>query len=95
MARRFIHDVSFNLEIDPTAWHSYQLDLRGGGVRYSLDGHDIFQTALAPAGPLGLVIWIDNQYAAFPPNGRLGYGLEVNPQPAWLEVGDLLVESSP
>jgi hypothetical protein len=48
------------------------------------------KTPTAPRGPLGLVLWIDNQYAAFPPNGRLGYGMLANPEPAWLEIRDIV-----
>jgi hypothetical protein len=35
------------------------------------------------------VIWIDNQYAALPPTGRLSFGALPNPQPAWIEISDL------
>ena len=45
---------------------------------------------LAPKGPLGLVIWLDNQYAAWQPDGRLRYGtLEAGP--AWIEIRDLRI----
>jgi hypothetical protein len=44
---------------------------------------------VSPHSPLGLVIWIDNQYAAFTPEGRLGFGALENPEPAWLEITDI------
>ena len=43
---------------------------------------------IAPHGRLSLVIWIDNQYAALPPVGRLRYGTLPNPAPAWMEIRD-------
>jgi hypothetical protein len=46
---------------------------------------------VSPRPPLGLVIWIDNQYAAFTPNGRIGFGVLENPEPAWLELKEIEV----
>jgi hypothetical protein len=47
-----------------------------------------------PRGRLGLVIWIDNQYASLPPDGHVGYGTLANDQPAWLELEDLNLGSA-
>jgi hypothetical protein len=54
-----------------------------------MDDMDILQTDISPSGPLSLVIWIDNQYAALPPNARLRYGTLPNPEPAWMEIKEL------
>jgi hypothetical protein len=35
------------------------------------------------------VLWIDNQYAALPPKGRLSFGTLPVPQPAWIEIADI------
>jgi hypothetical protein len=43
-------------------------------------------TLVSPRPPLGLVIWIDNQYAAFTPDGELKWGLEKTLTDAWLEI---------
>jgi len=40
------------------------------------------------------VLWIDNQFAAFPPSGRLGTGTLATLEPAWLELADLDVEAA-
>ena len=48
-----------------------------------------FESGISPKGPLGLVIWVDNQFAAFPPDGKLSYGTLANSQSAWLEIEDL------
>ena len=50
------------------------------------------QTNISPNGPLSLVIWVDNQYAALPPRGRLRYGTLPNPEPAWLEIRELSIQ---
>jgi hypothetical protein len=51
-----------------------------------VDEVDVLDTRASPRGPLGLVIWIDNQYAAFTPQGRLAWGVLPDERPAWLEV---------
>jgi hypothetical protein len=55
-------------------------------AQFAVDGRSVFQTALAPRGRLGLVIWIDNQFAAFGPDGKLRAGVLAQPEPAWLEI---------
>jgi hypothetical protein len=43
---------------------------------------------------LGLVIWIDNQYAAFTPDGRLASGL-LEGKEEWLEIEGLEIKRDP
>jgi len=93
IARSWIKENSTLLTIDPTVWHSYRLDWLAGSVSFQVDGQTVLQTSVAPHGQLGLVIWIDNQYAAFTPQGRLAYGTQANPQPAWLEIDGLQIAS--
>ena len=72
-----------------TEWHAYLLEWKPDLVRFSLDGTDILHTSIAPHGPMSLVIWVDNQYAALPPDGRLKYGTIPNPEPAWMEIKNI------
>ena len=58
-----------------------------------MDGKSILESTLSPRGPLGIVIWIDNQYAAFRPDGKLSWGMEENREPAWLEIRDIEIET--
>lgn len=74
-----------------TDWHSYTLDWLPDEVAFTLDGQVIHSTPVTPSGPLGLVIWVDNQFAALPPSGRLRFGTLMNSKPAWLEVENLMV----
>ncbi len=92
-ARRWIQEDSTRLKCDSTAWHDYRLDWRLNGVSFQVDGQTILESALAPRGRLGLVIWIDNQFAAFRPDGSLKYGIQENPAPAWLEIADVNIVS--
>ena len=91
-ASRLIAESGALLAIDPTQWHAYQVEWRAGQVRFSVDGTEFVSTPVSPRGPLGLVLWIDNQYAAFPPSGKLKMGTSANPQPAWLELKDLSLD---
>ena len=88
--RAFIQEESFAPGIDVTQWHRYTLDWRVDGVSFKV-GDQTFETGITPQAPLGLVIWIDNQYAAFPPSGQLAYGTLENPQSAWLEIEEMAI----
>jgi hypothetical protein len=91
LARLFIQEDGVSVPGDVTGWHTYRLDWLAGEARFHLDDQHLFTTRVSPRGPLGLVIWIDNQYAAFPPSGKLRFGTSPNPEPAWLEIEDLKV----
>jgi hypothetical protein len=53
------------------------------------------QSAVSPRGPLGLVIWLDNQYAAWKADGRLAYGTLPTPEDCWIEIEDLKINQTP
>ncbi len=79
-------------EIDITQWHRYRLEWREERVRFEVDDLPVFESQVSPNPPLGLVIWIDNQFAAFEPEGKIGFGMLENPEPAWLEINDLKID---
>jgi hypothetical protein len=87
--RRLILEDSVAIEIDVTEWHDYHLRWKGDKVSFEVDGLPIFETSQPPKGPLGFVIWIDNQYAAFTPAGKISAGTLENPVPAWIEIENL------
>jgi hypothetical protein len=89
MVRVLLGEDAALVAADATQWHDYRLVWEENSVRFFVDDGAMFSTPVAPRGSLGLVIWIDNQYAAFPPSGKLGYGTSQNPEPAWLEVENL------
>jgi hypothetical protein len=91
--RRIVQQDTARLDTRVTDWHLYSLEWEAQRVCFSLDGTDLLQTDVAPKGPLCLVIWVDNQYAAMPPNGRLRYGTLPNPEPAWMEIRGLSLQS--
>jgi hypothetical protein len=79
------------LGVDVTQWHRYRLEWREDGVSFEVDGAQVFRSPVAPRPPLGSVIWVDNQYAAFTPEGKIGFGVLENPEPAWLEIKDIRI----
>lgn len=91
LARLLINEDGTLVSGDPTNWREYRLDWEEGRVRFFVDDRQFFSTAVSPRGPLGLVIWIDNQFAAFPPSGKLRMGTSPNPQPAWLDVEKITI----
>ncbi|MBI4760589.1 MAG: hypothetical protein ACOYYF_02255 [Chloroflexota bacterium] len=77
------------VRVDPAQWHRYRLEWSLKRVSFEVDEVRVFESAVSPNPPLGVVIWIDNQYAAFTPEGKIGFGVLANPEPAWLEVKEL------
>lgn len=75
--------------VDVTTWHSYGLEWTSLGTCFTVDQTIVLDTPLSPRSPLGIVLWIDNQHAALTPQGKLSFGMESNPEPAWMEIRDL------
>lgn len=88
---RVIGEDAIRLSVDVTQWHHYQIDWREDRVFSKVDDAHVFESSVSPHSPLGLVIWIDNQYAAFTPEGKIGFGVLENPEPVWLEIKDIQI----
>ena len=89
---KVIDEDGVALSLDVTQWHRYRLDWRETGVSFDVDEVRVFESSVSPHPPLGLVIWIDNQYAAFTPEGKIGFGVLENPEPAWLEIKEIEID---
>lgn len=85
---RLIREEAAALSHDVTEWHTYSMEWREGSVSFEVDGTPVLNTDFSPKPPLAAVIWIDNQYAAFTPQGRVAAGSLKAPA-AWLEIEDL------
>ncbi len=92
--RRQVRQTSRGIDLDVTGWHTYTLQWDDGMVRFYQESIELLHTDIAPHPPLSLVIWIDNQYAALPPAGRLKYGTLPNPESAWMEVRQIEVKDN-
>jgi hypothetical protein len=86
LLQRIVHQDTRKMVHDPRNWHAYRLVWKADHVNLAVDGLTVLATPIVPHSPLGFVLWIDNQHAAFPPDGRLGFGSLPNPEPAWIEV---------
>lgn len=93
MTRRMLGSIigedGVAVSVDNTEWHRYSLTWGEKRVSLEVDNVEVFESAVSPNPPLGLVIWIDNQYASFTPDGKIGFGVLANPEPAWLEIREL------
>ena len=78
--------------MDLESWHTYGIRWTEDSVRFLLDGHQVLETAVVPRPPLGIVIWMDNQFAAFHPGGQIAWGFEGSDGAGSLEVSDLQLE---
>lgn len=90
---RVIDEDSSALSVDTTQWHSYGLEWSAKRVAWDVDNVRVFESPLSPNPPLGLILWIDNQYAAFTPGGLLTAGVLKNGE-EWLEVRDIVIFDS-
>jgi hypothetical protein len=78
------------ISIDVTQYHEYSIEWLREYVLLLIDGESILKTTVSPHPPLGLVIWIDNQFAAWDPYGQLAYGSLENPA-ANLEINSIKI----
>jgi hypothetical protein len=85
---KIIGEDGVALSADVTQWHKYSLRWGEKRVSFEVDDALVFESSVSPKPPLGLVIWIDNQYASFTPDGKIGFGVLANDE-AWLEIKDL------
>lgn len=95
--QRALRIAEASLPLDMTAWHAYSLVWERARARFSVsDGrgtpHQVLD-APAPGGPLGFVLWLDNQYLIATPWGRFQWGLLDVPSRQWMEIRELSIEA--
>ena len=77
--------------VDVTQWHGYRLEWSEKRVVWYVDEIPVFESPVSPNPPLGVIIWIDNQYAAFTPKGKIAFGV-LEGGDEWLEIEDLEIK---
>lgn len=82
-----------SIEHDWTAWHRYRIEWLPESVRCWVDDELVLNSRWSPRGAMGLVLWVDNQYAIVKPNGVLRGGI-LDHQTQWLEIRQLNVASN-
>jgi hypothetical protein len=88
---RFVGENGAQIDLRPENWHRYVVEWRAEGTAFMVDDIPILQSQTSPKPPLGLVMWIDNQFAAFRPDQRPRWGLEASNEAAWLELEGITV----
>ena len=91
LGRRVVRQDAVRLEHHPQEAAHYAIDWQPEQVTFRVDGQVVLATGVVPDGPLGVVIWVDNQYAGLPPDGGARFGTLENPEPAWNEIADLRI----
>lgn len=86
LGQRALGVAEAEVRVSLTAWHTYTIAWSQAQTRFLVDGAEVLQTSASPAGPLGLVIWLDNQYAIVTPQGHFRGGLLTTQTEQWLDV---------
>lgn len=81
------------LPVDLDAPHVYALDWLPDSVAFRVDGEPVLTAPYAPAGPLGFIAWMDNQYAVVTPQGRFRFGLVPVDDAQWLALDRIDIQS--
>ncbi len=79
------------LALDITEWHTYRLVWGNKAAHFFVDDQPVLHCDQAPGGPLGLVIWKDNQAMAVTPWSLPRHQLVACTEEQWLEVADLSI----
>jgi hypothetical protein len=87
---RVIDEDSATISIDVTQWHIYRLEWSPKRALWYVDDAPVFESPVSPNPPLGVIIWIDNQYAAFTPVGKIAFGV-LEGEEEWLEIENLVI----
>jgi hypothetical protein len=85
IAGEIVRQEAVGISVDVTKWHEYSIQWLCDCAQFKIDDETILKTSITPHPPLGLVLWIDNQFAAWTPKGQLGYGTLDNPA-AYLDI---------
>jgi len=81
------------LHLDWTAWHTYELEWLPDVATFWVNGSSILRAPHPPAGPLGFVTWVDNQFAIATPRGEFRFGTLDAPGRQWLELDWIQIET--
>ena len=92
IVRKIVSQDATLLNVNVAQWHQYELSWSSEDVTYKVDDEIYYETHLSPLEPLGFVLWIDNQYAAWTAQGKLAYGTLKAEKAAWLEVQDVIIQ---
>ncbi|MCE7985101.1 MAG: hypothetical protein DYG89_28340 [Caldilinea sp. CFX5] len=84
-----VHETMLTLDV--TQWHTYCLVWGVGEAHFLVDNQLVLHCNQAPGGPLGLVIWKDNQAMTVTPWRLPSHQLVACNEEQWLDVADLSI----
>lgn len=93
LAAQLMQQAVHSLPVSPHETHTYTILWLPHEARFAVDGQTVLRTPITPRPPLGLVLWVDNQYLAYTPQGKLRWGLLPQKGPTTLHLEVLTLES--
>jgi hypothetical protein len=87
---KVVEEDSAALRVDVTQWHRYRLEWGAKHTAWYIDDTLVFKSLVSPHPPLGFIVWIDNQYAAFTPEGKIAFGV-LEGSAEWLEIENIVI----
>ena len=94
IAQRAIGVSEARVNADMRAWHAYRMEWHADSVRFQVDENIVLDSKTSPRGPLGFVMWLDNQCMIVTPWGKFGYRWLAAPGRQWMEVDSLSIEET-
>jgi hypothetical protein len=76
---------------DSREWTTYEIDWLSERAIFRVNGTTVLVAPNPPAGPLGFVAWVDNQYAIATPRGELRFGT-IASEREWLELNYIRIQ---
>lgn len=91
LAQQAIQVSEALVPVDLTAWHTYRITWEQKHATFWVDDQRLLHCSTPPRGPLGLVIWLDNQAMVVTPWQLPRPGLVASTTEQWLEVAWLTI----
>lgn len=80
------------LPVCMTDWHTYTLHWHEKTAEFWVDDQAVLSCDSSPRGPLGFVMWFDNQFMIITPWGRFASGILESSGEQWMEVSQLTID---
>lgn len=74
------------------AWHTYRLHWGTERAEFRVDNEIVLDCATPPRGPLGFVMWIDNQALVATPWGAIHWQKLTLSEPQWMAISEMRIE---
>ncbi len=80
------------LDVEMRDWYEYVIVWHDAHVEFRIDGTRVLEARPTTGGPLGLVIWLDNQVMIVTPQGKIRHSLLARTEAQWMEIEQLAIE---